>query len=71
MLGRKVPHEIGSRRAGDPATLVASSDRIRRETGWTPAYPMLDDIVRTAAEWRIAHPQGYGASSREKAGTVR
>ena len=36
VLGRKVPRELGDRRAGDPAILVASSDRIQRETGWDP-----------------------------------
>lgn len=60
VLGRKVPHSIGSRRAGDPATLVAASGRIRKETGWTPRYAALADIIRTAADWRIAHPEGYG-----------
>jgi UDP-glucose 4-epimerase len=57
--GRKVPHGFGPRREGDPAQLVAASDRLRRETGWTPRFPALDDIVRTAWEWRMAHPKGY------------
>jgi UDP-glucose 4-epimerase len=59
VLGRKVPHTIGPRRAGDPAVLVAASARIRRETGWTPALPSLADIIRTAADWRLSHPAGY------------
>lgn len=59
VLGRKVPHTIGPRRAGDPAVLVAGSGRIRAEAGWTPAFPALADIIRTAADWRIAHPAGY------------
>ena len=70
VLGRKVPHELGPRRAGDPAILVASSDRIQRETGWTPEFNDLDGIVRTAADWRLAHPDGYEAS-REYSGTPR
>jgi UDP-glucose 4-epimerase len=57
---RKVPHAFGHRRAGDPAMLVASSDRIRRETGWHPRFARLDDIVSTAYAWREAHPDGYG-----------
>ena len=60
VLGRPVPVSRGARRAGDPAVLVASSARIRNETGWTPAYPGLDDIVGMAAAWRVAHPDGYG-----------
>ena len=70
VLGRKVPHELGQRRAGDPAILIASSDRLQRETGWMPQYAELDDMVRTAADWRIAHPSGY-ESVRENSGTER
>jgi len=57
--GRKVPHSFGPRRPGDPAALVAASETLRRETGWAPRYPALDDIVRTAWAWHEAHPQGY------------
>ena len=60
VLGRPVPIIAGPRRPGDPATLVASSERIKGETGWSPRFAALDDIVRTAADWRIAHPGGYG-----------
>ncbi len=59
--GRRVPHENGPRRAGDPPALVASSALIRAETGWRPRYDSLDEIVRTAWNWHAAHPQGYGA----------
>src|SRR3712207_2331744 len=37
--GRKVPHTLGPRREGDPAVLVASSEALRRDTGWTPCFP--------------------------------
>lgn len=57
--GRKVPHVIGPRRPGDPPVLVASSERLRRETGWAPRFAALDDIVRTAWAWRERHPEGY------------
>ncbi|MFC3030281.1 MULTISPECIES: UDP-glucose 4-epimerase GalE [Roseomonadaceae] len=57
--GRAVPHALGPRREGDPAVLVASSARLRAETGWSPRFPKLEDIVRTAWDWRLAHPQGY------------
>ena len=59
--GRKVPYENGPRRAGDPPALVASSKLLRAETGWTPRHAALDDIVRTAWNWHLAHPQGYAA----------
>ena len=59
--GRPVPHQIAPRRAGDPPVLVASSARIRAEAGWTPHFPDLNDIVRTAFDWRLSHPHGYAA----------
>jgi UDP-glucose 4-epimerase len=57
--GRKVPMRIDARRPGDPAALVASSDLLRSETGWSPRFAQLDEIVRTAFAWREAHPRGY------------
>lgn len=59
--GRKVPHENGPRRAGDPPALVASSALMRAETGWRPRHASLDEIVQTAWNWHAAHPMGYGA----------
>ncbi len=58
-LGRPVPHEDGPRRAGDVPMLIASSARIRAETGWTPRFSSLHRIVETAGAWREAHPHGY------------
>ena len=58
--GRAVPHSIGPRRPGDPAVLVAASQRLRQDTGWAPRFADIDDIVRTAWAWREKHPQGYG-----------
>jgi len=57
--GRRVPLTVGPRRPGDPARLVASSKRIRRELGWRPRLAALDDIVRTAWQWHQRHPRGY------------
>ena len=57
--GLKVPYQVVDRRAGDAAVLVASSERAQR-AGWRPAHGDLDDIVRTAFEWRKSHPDGYG-----------
>ena len=58
--GKPVPHSFGPRRAGDPASLVASSASLRAETGWSSRFPALEDIVRTAWAWHAAHPRGYG-----------
>jgi UDP-glucose 4-epimerase len=57
--GRPVPHNLGPRRPGDPAVLVASSARLRAETGWSPQFGALDDIVRTAWAWHAKHPRGF------------
>src|SRR5215218_10624814 len=51
VTGHQVPVEVGPRRAGDPAQLVASSDRIRGDLGWAPAHTDLVGIVRDAWEF--------------------
>ena len=60
VTGHPIPAEIGPRRPGDPAALIASSDKIQRELGWKPQYPELRDIIETAWKWHQAHPKGYG-----------
>lgn len=47
------------RRAGDPAVLVASSEKIRSELGWVPEKPELEDMISDAWEWMQDHPNGY------------
>ena len=59
VTGHPIPHTIGPRRSGDPATLIASSERIRRELGWQPRFTDLEEIVRSAWEWHRQHPHGY------------
>jgi UDP-glucose 4-epimerase len=54
-----VPAREAERRPGDPAVLVASSEKIKRELAWTAQFPDLEVIVRSAWEWRRAHPGGY------------
>jgi len=51
VTGHPIPAEVHPRRPGDPAVLVASSERAIRELGWKPRYTQLDDIVRTAWAW--------------------
>ena len=69
--GRSVPYRFAPRRLGDPARLVASSARIRAETGWTPRLDDIRDIVRTAYAWREAHPHGFGdAPAGERAASA-
>lgn len=59
VTGHPIPAEIAPRRPGDPATLVASSDRIKRDLHWQPQYPDLKEIVESAWRWHQAHPDGY------------
>ncbi|NYZ62273.1 UDP-glucose 4-epimerase GalE [Luteimonas deserti] len=54
IAGRTVPHSIAPRRAGDPATLVASSARARDVLGWSPVYTSLESIIETAWRWHRA-----------------
>jgi UDP-glucose 4-epimerase len=51
VTGQPVPTEIAPRRGGDPAALIASSDKARAELGWTPAKPALTDIIADAWEF--------------------
>jgi UDP-glucose 4-epimerase len=60
VTGRRVPWTLGPRRPGDPAALYAAAHKARAELRWTPRFPGLDAIVRTAWEWHRTHPHGYG-----------
>ena len=62
VTGHPIPAKVGPRRPGDPATLIASSEKIRRELGWEPRYPELRTIVETAWNWHRTHPHGYETS---------
>lgn len=54
-----IPAEVTGRRAGDPAILIASSDKAVRELGWTPKFNTLETIVETAWKWHSNNPNGY------------
>jgi UDP-glucose 4-epimerase len=61
VTGREIPARVGPRRAGDPGVLVASSERIRRELGWSPRFQDLRKIIESAWDWMQRHPEGYAA----------
>ena len=61
VTGRPIAYEIGPRRPGDPAVLVASSEKIRRELGWRPRFATLDQIIGSAWDWHSRHPEGYAS----------
>lgn len=62
ITGHAIPVEESPRRAGDPASLVASSDRIRKDLGWQPRFPEIEAIVESAWRWHQRHPAGYGSA---------
>jgi UDP-glucose 4-epimerase len=64
VTGHPIPAKEEPRRPGDPAVLVASSDKIKRELNWQPQYPNLEDIVRSAWTWFQSHPNGYVAPAK-------
>ncbi|PUU86828.1 MAG: UDP-glucose 4-epimerase [Halanaerobium sp.] len=51
VTGRDFEVEVSERRAGDPAVLIASSDKIQKELNWQPQYPELEKIISTAWKW--------------------
>jgi len=59
VTGKDIPVRVGPRRPGDPAVLIASSDRIKRELGWAPQFQDLELIVQSAWNWMQTHPDGY------------
>jgi UDP-glucose 4-epimerase len=59
VTGHAIPAIESPRRAGDPAILIASSEKVRVELGWKPRYPKLEDIVASAWRWQQRFPQGY------------
>lgn len=60
VTGRKIEVLEQPRRAGDPARLIASSERIHRELGWAPKFQAIDPIIESAWAWHLQHPNGYG-----------
>ena len=58
--GRKIAVSEQPRRPGDPARLIASSERIHKELGWTPRFQSIEHIIESAWAWHVKHPLGYG-----------
>jgi UDP-glucose 4-epimerase len=64
VTGHPIPVQVGARRAGDLAELVADSTTIQRELGWKPAYPDVRQIIETAWNWHRNHPRGYASANK-------
>lgn len=62
VTGHAIPAEIAPRRAGDPAQLVASSEKAKSVLGWKPRYADLETIISTAWAWHKSHPNGFEES---------
>ena len=60
VTGKKVTVVEKPRRAGDPARLIAGSDKIQRELGWKPQFQAIDEIISSAWAWHTRNPNGYG-----------
>jgi UDP-glucose 4-epimerase len=59
VTGHEIPAKITERRAGDPARLIASSDKARQVLLWKPEHADLEEIISTAWNWHKNHPNGY------------
>ncbi len=59
IAGRKIAVRDAPRRPGDPTSLVASPALMMRETGWSPLYSSLEQLIETTLNWRAVHPRGY------------
>ena len=57
--GEEIKVEMGARRAGDPAQLIASSEKARKILGWKPRFTDVHDVIGTAWKWHQNHPNGY------------
>ncbi|MGG3383362.1 UDP-glucose 4-epimerase GalE [Heyndrickxia faecalis] len=59
VTGKGFNVKIGDRRAGDPSTLIASSDKAKRVLGWNPQKTDIRQIIKDAWNWHESHPNGY------------
>ncbi|MBV9241932.1 MAG: UDP-glucose 4-epimerase GalE [Acidobacteria bacterium] len=55
VTGKPIHTRVSARRAGDPAVLIASSDRIKKDLGWEPEFTSIEDIIQTAWNWKQAN----------------
>ena len=60
VTGKKIAVVEKPRRAGDPARLIAASEKIHRELGWKPKFQSSETIIASAWAWHVSNPEGYG-----------
>lgn len=61
VTGKDIPAKIAPRRLGDPSSLVASAQKAKEVLGWQPQTTEIKEIIRTAWNWHVQHPNGYEA----------
>ncbi|MBP3722746.1 MAG: UDP-glucose 4-epimerase GalE [Selenomonadaceae bacterium] len=59
VTGKEIKVEMGNRRAGDPAVLIASSEKAKRILNWQPKFIDVKDIIASAWSWHKSHPEGF------------
>jgi UDP-glucose 4-epimerase len=59
VTGHPIPAEVKERRTGDPATLIASSEKAKNVLGWKPEFDSLEKIIEDAWRWHKSYPNGY------------
>ena len=59
VTGHPIPAKLAGRRAGDPAQLIASSEKAKKILGWKPCHNDLEEIIETAWNWHKNHPDGF------------
>jgi len=59
VTGHAIPEQVVARRAGDPSTLIAGSDKAKTVLGWIPRRTEIDTIIQDAWRWHEQRPQGY------------
>jgi UDP-glucose 4-epimerase len=70
VTGKAIEARIEAQRPGDPSRLVADASKALQELGWQPKYSDLEAIIRSAWEWRLAHPDGYAQDGESHSGAV-
>lgn len=59
VTGKEIKAVQAARRSGDPAVLIASSDKIKAKLGWSPKYDDIEVIIRDAWNFMLHHPEGF------------
>ena len=59
VTGHEIKAVVTPRRAGDPAVLIASSEKAKEVLGWKPEHTDIEEIIESAWKWHKTHPNGF------------